>query len=265
MQISQAIILGVIEGLTEFFPISSTGHLIIAQKAMGITEISLFFNTVIQLGAIMAVVIYYRTTLLALIMKWREKSSQHYLLNLIIASVPVLLVGLVFHSAIEWLQQSLAVVVASTLGVAGLMGYMQHRYKASVDKGKKDSEKTHKDYMITGAFQVLSLIPGVSRSGITMLGAISRNFSFADAMQASFLLGIPAMGAAAAFEGLKFMSASGPMDQSILVATAIGFVVAFITAFATISVTLPILKKYGFTPFILYRIALGIILLFFVV
>lgn len=265
MQLSHAVILGIIEGLTEFFPISSTGHLIIAQKLLGIQNISLFFNTVIQLGAILAVVLFYRVKLLKLVKSLKDSTSQRYIVNLALASVPVLAVGFIFHNLIEALQQSLNVVVVATLGVAGVMAIMQRKYASSLEKGKKESEKTWKDYAVTGVYQIVSLVPGVSRSGITMLGAISRKFSFADAMETSFLLGIPAMGAAAAFEALKFATSSEPMDPSILAATAVGFVVAFIVAFATISITLPILKKYGFTPFILYRIILGLILLFFVV
>lgn len=264
MTLLDAIILGIIEGLTEFFPISSTGHLIIAQKGLGIGTTNLFFNTVIQVGAILAVLVYFRKKIIQTMRHLAEKSSKQYALNLIVATIPVLVVGLLFHSIVEQLQQSLEVVVLTTMGVAGLMAWLQHKYKTTLLKGKKEGEKTTFDYFIAGIYQTLSLVPGVSRSGITMLGAISRGFSFKDAMETAFLLGVPAMGAAAMFEGVKFFSQSNVIDPSIVTATAVGFVVSFFTALFTISITLPILRKYGFMPFIVYRVVLGLILLLFV-
>jgi undecaprenyl-diphosphatase len=264
MNLINVIILGVIEGLTEFFPVSSTGHLIIAEHFLGITADSVFFNTIIQVGSILAVFVYFRKRILEIIEHLSQKSSQDFVINLVIATIPVLVIGALFNKRIEMLQQSLLVVIVMTIVVALLMWWMQRRYAATLLNGKKESEKTRMDYLVTGIFQTLSVVPGTSRSGITMLGAISRGFSFADAMETSFLLGIPAMGAAAAFEGLKMFSSHQRVDHATIVATAIGFVIAFVTAVATISITLPILKKYGFTPFIIYRLVTGVILLLFV-
>ncbi|HZZ98400.1 MAG TPA: undecaprenyl-diphosphate phosphatase [Candidatus Saccharimonadia bacterium] len=264
MNLINAAILGIIEGLTEFFPVSSTGHLIIAEHLLGITSNSVFFNTIIQVGAILAVLVFYRVRILQILEHLSQKSSRMYVLHLVIATVPVLFIGAIFHKKIELLQQSLGVVVLMTIAVAIVMWIMQRMYKATLENGKKEGEQTTFDYIITGLYQAISVVPGTSRSGITMLGAISRKFSFADAMETSFLLGIPAMAAAAGFEGLKLFSTHEAIDSSMVLATGVGFVAAFVTAIATISITLPILKKYGFTPFIVYRLVLGVILLLFV-
>lgn len=259
MTFFSAIILGIIEGLTEFFPISSTGHLIIAETFMGITAPSLFFNVLIQLGAMLAVVVYFRQKLCELVRSMFTKSRTAWLYG--IGSVPVLVVGAVFHSTIVKMQKSVFVVALATLIVAGVMAVAQRIYRKTLENGRGEKQLSALDFLVVGVFQALSVIPGISRSGITMIGALSRKLSFTSAMETAFLLGIPAMAAASAFEGFKLLTSGARPDPSLLGYTVVGFVTAFAVSLLTIWATLPILKKYGFTPFILYRIAIGLFLL----
>ncbi len=262
MTIVEAIILGAIEGLTEFFPVSSTGHLIITEKLLGIHNPSLFFNTVIQLGAIAALFVVYGKEILLMI---RQFFAQKYdrVGMLLIATIPVLVIGAVFHKTISLLHESVLVVAVMSLVVAFIMYMKQHAYASTLQKGKALEKMNWKEAFIIGVYQVLSLIPGTSRSGITVIGGISRGYSFQEATEFAFLLGIPAMGAASIFEILSLMKTPGSMDQNIILSTCVGFVVAFVVSIATIKATLPIFQKYKFTPFIVYRVVLGIVLLLF--
>lgn len=258
----EAIILGAIEGLTEFFPVSSTGHLIITEKILGIQNPSLFFNTVIQLGAIAALFVVYGKEILLIIRQMFAKKFDRIGM-LLIATVPVLVTGALFHKTISTLHNSILVVAVMSLVVAFVMYLQQQKFVHTLQKGKALEKMGWKDALIIGIYQVISLIPGTSRSGITVIGGIAREYSFKEATEFAFLLGIPAMGAASVFELLSFMKAPGSIDQNLIVSTCIGFVVAFIVSIATIKATLPIFQKYKFTPFIVYRVALGIVLLLF--
>ncbi len=257
-----SVLLGCIEGLTEFFPISSTGHLIIAEKLLGITSPSLFFNTVIQAGAILAAVWYFRTQILEMI-KAGMQQSKKTLWYFLLGSIPVIIVGAFFHRAIASLQTQISWVALTTLGIAFVMWWAQRRYTSTEYDGKKTETLRAHDYIIIGIFQSLAVIPGVSRSGITIIGGLTRKLSFVHAIEVAFILGIPAMAAATGFELLQtVLQFQQGIFPSLLLETTIGFTTAFFVSLFAIHATLSVLKKYGFTPFILYRIVLGIILLF---
>ena len=262
MTIFEAIILGVIEGLTEFFPVSSTGHLIIAEKFLGIHNPSLFFNTVIQLGAIAALFVVYGKEIFSMIKQVCAKKYDR-IGHLLFATIPVLVVGMIFHKTIAQLHNSIFTVAVTSILVALIMYINQKKFANTLQNGKAQSKMSWKDALIIGIYQIISLIPGTSRSGITVVGGIARGYSFKNATEFAFLLGIPAMGAASVFELLSLMKAPGLIDQNLIVSTCIGFVVAFLVSIATIKATLPIFQKYKFTPFIIYRVVLGIILLLF--
>lgn len=262
MTIFEAVILGVIEGLTEFFPVSSTGHLIITEKLLGIHNPSLFFNTVIQLGAIAALFVVYGKEIISIIQHVFAKKYQSIGM-LLIATLPVLIIGVVFHKTISALHDSVFVVAVMSLLIAFVMYIQQQKFTRTLQNGKVLEKMGWKDALIIGMYQVISLIPGTSRSGITVIGGIAREYSFKEATEFAFLLGIPAMGAASMFETLSLMKAPGSIDQNLMLSTSIGFVVAFLVSIATIKATLPIFQKYKFTPFIVYRVVLGIVLLLF--
>ncbi|MEK7457906.1 MAG: undecaprenyl-diphosphate phosphatase, partial [Patescibacteria group bacterium] len=120
-----------------------------------------------------------------------------------------------------------------------------------------------REFLSIGLWQSLSVIPGVSRSGITVFGGITKKLSFKDSTEMAFLLAIPAMSAASGYEFLKAFKSGLHLSSNLVQTTAVGFIVSFVVALATISITLPLLKRYGFTPFVIYRIAMGMVLLLF--
>lgn len=262
MTILSSIVLGAIEGLTEFFPVSSTGHLIVAEKIMGIHDPSLFFNVTIQIGAILAAVIYYRVRIVNILIdaakKFSWKSTAFYYLA---ATVPALVVGFIFHNLIESLQTNVGVVAVTTIGIAFYLFWIQQKYKKTAAEGLKEKSIKLWDYVVIGMYQAISVIPGVSRSGITIAGALTRKLSFKEAIDTTFILAIPVMTAATAFEGLKLLKNPSGISLQLLTETAVAFIIAFLVAYISIKVTLPILKKYAFTPFIIYRLLLGALIL----
>ncbi|MBI5151286.1 MAG: undecaprenyl-diphosphate phosphatase [Candidatus Pacebacteria bacterium] len=263
MSLLHAVLLGIIEGLTEFFPISSTGHLIVAERMMGIREPSVIFNTVIQLGAILAVVVFYRKIIWEMLHNLFSKEKKRLLFYYGVATIPTLLFGFFVRSYIAQLHSNVFVVALTTIVVALFMLYVQRTYAKTLSIGKGEKNWTWEDFFIIGLFQMISIVPGVSRSGITILGGVVRNISFKDAMQISFLLGIPAMSAASGYELFKAFKEPTGIHSNLVLTTSVGFFVSFLVALSTIYFTLPLFKKYGFTPFILYRIVMGVILLLF--
>lgn len=257
MTIFSSIILGIIEGLTEFFPVSSTGHLIIAEKLLGIHEPSLFFNVTIQLGAIIAACFYFRKRILRILVEAAThlsfKTTAFYYL---LATLPALIIGAIFHSFISSLQTNIVVVATTTILVAVFFFWIERTYalNAKKENGKKP---TAIDYLTMGLFQAISVIPGVSRSGITISGALTRGFSFKEATDTTFIMAIPIMSAATGFEVFSLLKNGLSLQGDVLLHTSIGFIVAFLVALLTIAITVPLLKKYGFMPFIIYRLILG--------
>lgn len=263
MTFFHAFILGIVEGLTEFFPVSSTGHLIVAERLLGIQEPSLFFNVVIQLGAILAAVVYFRVRLIELIKDLFIPSKRMRPLLFLFGTIPVLVIGFLFHSLIASLQTSVLTVAITSIVIALFMIVVQNRCKKTLEHGKPREKQTWKDYIVIGLFQSISVIPGISRSGITILGALLRTFSFKDATETAFILAIPTMSAAAGYEMLQLAKTGIETSSTVVQTTAVGFIVSFIVALFTIYLTLPLLRKYGFVPFVVYRICMGIALLIF--
>ena len=266
MNLFHAIILGIIEGLTEFLPVPSTGHLIVAERLLGIHEPSLFFNTIIQLGAILAAVIYLRKHITELLRDLFVADRRTKPLLFLLATLPVLIIGFTFHSTIEQFQKSVTVVGVMSILIALLFAWGERVYVKSLKEssaGTTQNKLGWKEFLSIGLWQSLSVIPGVSRSGITVFGGITKKLSFKDATEITFLLAIPAMSAASGYEFLKAYKAGLDLSSGLVQTTAVGFVVSFVVALTTISITLPLLKRFGFTPFVIYRIAMGILLLIF--
>jgi undecaprenyl-diphosphatase len=267
MQLWQAIILGIIEGVTEFLPISSTGHLTIAQKLMGMSledQSLLAFTAVIQIGAIIAAIIYFWDDIWRVLGAWwaglwaaekRKKFDYKYGWAIIIGSVPIALVGLLFKDEIETVLRSLWFVAIGLIVWSGVM-WLADRYGKAT---RPEKSTTWKDALIIGAVQVLSLIPGVSRSGATMSAGLLRGFDRVAATKLSFFLGIPALVAAGALQAVTQYQhiADGVGWFNTLLAT----VVSFLVGYAAIAWLLKFVASNNFSLFIWYRIGLGTLLI----
>ena len=267
MQWWQAIILGIIEGVTEFLPISSTGHLTIAQKLMGMSledQSLLAFTAVIQIGAIIAAIIYFWDDIWRVLGAWwvglwaaekRKKFDYKYGWAIIIGSVPIAVVGLLFKDEIETVLRSLWFVAIGLIVWSAVM-WLADRYGKAT---RPEKSTTWKDALIIGMVQVLSLIPGVSRSGATMSAGLLRGFDRVAATKLSFFLGIPALVAAGALQAVTQYQhiADGVGWFNTLLAT----VVSFLVGYAAIAWLLKFVASNNFSLFIWYRIGLGTLLI----
>ena len=252
------ILLGIVEGITEFLPVSSTGHLILATRLLGYDagrwEV---FNVVIQLGAILAIVVLYWRTFWAVGMGLvrREPKSWLFLRNLVVAFIPAAVIGLALHHYIEALLGN-AEVVAIALIVGGFAILAVERFAPRSDiSGVADIPL--KTVIGIGFLQCLAMIPGVSRSGATILGALALGVERRTAAEFSFFLAIPTMLGASALELLKNRDAIASGGGVGLGAIAIGAAVSFIIALLVVKWFVGIVTKHGFVPFALYRVVAG--------
>ncbi len=257
-----AIILGIVEGLTEFLPVSSTGHLIMASDLLHLDqEKYASFNIIIQLGAILAVVFLYHRRFMSLLDLKKLQSLKDNLnqkgfnaLHIAIAIVPTLAIGFVSHKYIKAHLFSPKVVVYS-LVIVGVIMLIVEKIKPKAEVITVD-QITYKDAFIIGISQCFALVPGVSRSGATMLTAMMRKVDVITAADFSFLISVPVITIATVYEFLKSYS-SFSADDSI--GLLVGFVVSFIVAIVAIKGFLAILKKLSLAPFGIYRIIVGLL------
>lgn len=263
----QAIVLGIIEGITEFLPISSTGHLTIAEKLMGMPlddEGLIAFTAIIQIGAIAAAIIYFWQDIQRVLIAWwrglwwkraRRKFDYKYGWAIIIGSVPIAVVGLVFKDEIETVLRSLWFVAGALIVWSGVM-WLADKY-ATAKRVEKDT--TWKDTLVIGLGQCLSLVPGVSRSGATISVGLLRGFDRVTVTKLSFFLGIPALVAAGLLEVVtKYKHISGGVGWT---STIIATVVSFGVGYVAVAWLLKFIQNNDFRSFIIYRFALGLILL----
>ncbi|MFD3450645.1 undecaprenyl-diphosphate phosphatase [Streptomyces sp. NPDC058691] len=265
ISIGQAAVLGVVEGITEFLPVSSTGHLKITEGLMGIPvdDTSVVgFTAVIQVGAIAAVLVYFFKDIVRIVSAWgrgianREERYHHdYKFGwwVIYATIPVVVVGLAAKPLIEGPLASLWVVAGSLIVGSGVMWAADQmgRHK----RGEDDT--TLKDAMLVGSAQILALLfPGFSRSGATMSTALILDLDRVAATRLSFFLGIPALTGAGLYE-LKDAVGTGVGVAPIVVGTAVSFVVAY----ASIAWLLKFVAKHSFNSFVIYRVVVGVLLL----
>ena len=252
------ILLGIVEGITEFLPVSSTGHLILATRLLGYDagrwEV---FNVVIQLGAILAIVVLYWRTFWAVAMGLvkGEPKSWLFLRNLVVAFIPAAVIGLALHHYIEALLGN-AEVVAIALVIGGFAILAVERFAPRSDiSGVADIPL--RTVVGIGFLQCLAMIPGVSRSGATILGALALGVERRTAAEFSFFLAIPTMLGASALELLKNRDAIASGGGVGLGAIAIGAAVSFIVALLVVKWFVGIVTKHGFVPFALYRVVAG--------
>jgi undecaprenyl-diphosphatase len=254
MDTIQAIIIAIVEGLTEFLPISSTGHMIITEKLLNLpdTDFTKVFTVAIQLGAILAVVVLY----------WKKffdfKHWQFYV-KLIAAVVPALLLGFLFSDKIDSLLESALTVAISMLAGGIILLFIDNVFKYPRITSEKDI--SYKKAIIIGTWQCLAMIPGVSRSAASIIGGMQQKLTRSAAAEFSFFLAVPTMAAATIYKLYKHYKEAGGFTGNEIKQLAIGNLVAFIVAMLAIKFFIGFLKKYGFRIWGIYRIAAGIIML----
>ncbi|MDD5405955.1 MAG: undecaprenyl-diphosphate phosphatase [Sulfurovaceae bacterium] len=255
MTIIDALILGTLEGLTEFLPISSTGHLILVSDLLGLkqTDAQKAFEVSIQLGSILAVLFLFAQKLLVDRSLW---------LKIGVAFLPTAIFGFLFYKTIKSLFGIETVAVMLVLGgIVFLIVEYLHRNRDD-SKDKTVEGLTIKESLMIGLFQSISMIPGTSRSGMTMLGGIFAGLSRKSAAEFSFLLAIPTMFVATAYDLYKNRTTMVVEDYSLV---AIGFIAAFVVALITVKWMMQFLTRHTFVVFGIYRIIVGLSFWFFVI
>jgi undecaprenyl-diphosphatase len=254
----KAAVLGLVEGATEFIPVSSTGHLIVVSDWLDLRdERAKTFDIFIQLGAILAIVWLYQRRLRTTVRSAaRDPVSRRFLGNLMLAFVPAAAVGFLAH---DWIKAELfnPGVVAWALVVGGVLILIIERWPPRITV-RDVNELAPGTALGIGIAQVLSLIPGTSRSGATIMGGYALGLSRVAATEFSFFLAIPVMLAATSYELLKSWSSLAPTDIPMF---AVGFIVSFVSALVVVRVFLTYVSRHSFAVFAWYRIAFGVLLL----
>jgi undecaprenyl-diphosphatase len=254
----KAAVLGLVEGATEFIPVSSTGHLIVVSNWLGVLdERAKTFDIFIQLGAILAIVWLYRARLARTVLAARhEPVSRRLLGNLLLGFLPAAIVGFLAH---DWIKAHLfnPTVVAVALVVGGVLILLIERW-APAARVNEVTEVPPRTAWGIGLAQVLSLIPGASRSGATIMGGYALGLSRTAATEFSFFLAIPVMLAATSYDLLKSWSVLAPSDAPVF---AVGFIVSFISALIVVRAFLSYVSHHSFSAFAWYRIAFGSLVL----
>lgn len=265
ISVGQAVVLGAVEGVTEFLPVSSTGHLKIAEGLMGIPvddDAVVGFSAVIQVGAIAAVFVYFFKDIVRIVSAWlrglRDKEERYhhdykFAWWVIYATIPIIVVGLAAKPLIKGPLASLWVVAGSLIVGSGVMWAADQmgRHK----RGEDDT--SFKDAMLVGSSQILALLfPGFSRSGATMSTALMLDLDRVAATRLSFFLGIPALTGAGIYELKDALGTTGTGALPLAVGTAVSFVVAY----ASIAWLLKFVAKHSFNAFVIYRIVVGLLL-----
>lgn len=257
MSYLQAIILAIIEGITEFLPISSTGHMIIGSSVMGIAHdpFTKLFTIAIQLGAILSVIVLYWKSFLP---TGSIGETLNFYLKLFVAFIPAIVFGLLFNDLIDSLLENV-LVVAITLLLGGVVFLFLD--KLFSNEGKTDDPPSYSSAFKIGLFQVLAMIPGVSRSAATIIGGLTQKLTRKAAAEFSFFLAVPTMFGATAKKAYDYYKEGIVLDSTQINLMIIGNVVAFIVAMIAIKSFIGFLTKNGFKAFGYYRIAVGLTIL----
>jgi len=247
MELINAIILAIVEGVTEFLPISSTGHMIIVSSLLGISsdDFTKIFEVNIQFGAILSVVVLY----------WKRFfQTMNFYYKLFVAFIPAAVIGFLLGDFIDSLLENVTVVAVSLL-LGGVVLLFADKW---FNKTEDEKELTYPTALKIGFFQCIAMIPGVSRSAATIIGGMAQKLSRKQAAEFSFFLAVPTMFAASAYKLLKDYKSIQTDDIFILL---IGNFVAFVVAMIAIKFFISFLTKYGFKVFGYYRIILGVLIL----
>ena len=264
MNILQAVVLGVVEGVTEFLPVSSTGHLLVAERLLRLPmhtqaqkDSIIGFTAVVQVGAILAAVLYFFKDILGLIGAFvggvtsaekRRGPEWRFALAVLVGALPIAVVGLTLQSVIKRIDSQLISVAIGLIVFSAVFVYAERRAK----QDRTERSATVKDGLLIGLAQCIALVPGVSRSGATISAGLLRGLDRVSATRLSFLLGIPALLGAGVLE-LKSATSSDTGALPTAVATAVAFVVAY----ATIAFLLKFVTTHSIVAFVPYRLALG--------
>ncbi len=255
---AQALILGVVEGLTEFLPISSTGHQIIVAVLLNFGgERAMAFNIIIQLGAILAVVWEFRRKILDVVTGLpTQPKARRFTVNLMIAVLPAVVLGIIFADTIHHYLFN-PITVAAALVIGGVIMLWAERREHVIHAETVD-DMTWKDAVKIGFAQCLAMIPGTSRSGSTIIGGLLFGLSRKAATEFSFFLAMPTMVGAAVYSGYKYRHLFQPDDLPVF---AIGFVTSFVFAMIAVRALLKFISNHSYAAFAWYRIAFGLLIL----
>lgn len=254
----QTLLLGIVEGLTEFLPISSTGHQIIVADLIGFGgERFKAFNIIIQLGAILAVVWEYRRKVFDIVIGLpRQRSAQRFTFNLLVAFLPAVVLGVAFADVVHHYLFN-PITVATALVIGGVIMLWAERRQHTIEVDTVD-EMTWKHALKVGCAQCLALIPGTSRSGATIIGGLVFGLSRKAATEFSFFLAMPTMVGAAVYSGYKYRALFQLADLPVF---ALGFVVSFIFAMLAVRALLKFIASHSYAVFAWYRIGFGLLIL----
>ncbi|HIF9121621.1 TPA: undecaprenyl-diphosphate phosphatase [Photobacterium damselae] len=259
----EAFMLALIQGLTEFLPISSSAHLILPSEVLGWPDQGLAFDVAVHLGTLAAVILYFRKEVVSLLSAWLNSifKQQHNKESklawmIVIATIPACIFGLFMKDIIELYLRS-AWVIACTTIIFGLLLWWVDKHSAL---NKDEYSAGWKQSLFIGLSQAMAMIPGTSRSGATMTAALYLGFTREAAARFSFLMSIPIILLAGGYLGLKLVTSGQPVELGAL---GIGISVSFVSAYACIHVFLKLVTRLGMTPFVIYRLLLGIGLIAF--
>jgi undecaprenyl-diphosphatase len=246
----QSVVLGIVEGITEFLPVSSTAHLILASRVLRLTETEFLksFQIIIQLGAILSVVVLY----------WKKFLNWEIFKKLVVAVIPTGVIGLTVYKVLkQYLLGNIPVVLGALL-VGGLVLILFAGFEHEPDSEADFSEITYRNAFLIGLFQAIAIIPGVSRSAATIIGGATLGISKRTIVEFSFMLAVPTMIAAS---GLELVKNRGALAGNVGL-LAVGFIVSFVTAIVAIKSFLNFLKTRDFSVFGVYRIVLATVFFF---
>lgn len=260
MDLMQAIWLALLQGLTEFLPISSSAHLILLPVFVGWDDQGLAFDVAVHVGTLIAVLTYFRNDVRQLLVAWAASlqgkgATPHSRLAwyVILGTIPVGIAGLLLNDAAETILRSPLVIATTTIGFGLLLWWADAQGK----RVRSIDQMQFKDALLVGLFQVLALIPGTSRSGITMTGALFLGMSRDAAARFSFLLSMPVIALAGGLKMLELVQSSTALPWTPIL---VGVLVSAISAFVCIAAFLKLLERIGMLPFVLYRLVLGCML-----
>mgnify|MGYP001824790422 CR=1 FL=1 len=259
MTLIQIIVLSLIQGLREFLPVSSSAHLILGSKVFDWPDQGLVFDVATHLGTLLAVLIYFRRDLWGMIRPWlgstdADETSRKLGVTLVVASIPAILAGGLLHGWVESSLRDIRVIAFTTIGFGLLLWWADARFSRS----RQLAEMNLKSGLMRGLAQMLALVPGTSRSGITITMGRMLGFDADSAARFSFLLSIPIIAAAGAYGVLRMVLNHAEIDW-FQFCMAIGFSTR--AGWLCIAAFLALLKRVGLVPFVLYRLALGVALL----
>jgi len=253
MSVIHAIILGVVQGVAEFLPISSSGHLVVLQRVFGFNEPSLTFDIVVHLGSFVAVVAVFRKDILALIKKPVQKMTG----LLIIGTLPAVAAGLFLRSHIEGFFRS-GIPLAVAFIATGVFLMLADRFKPGA---KTENEITYADALVVGLMQAVGIPPGVSRSGATITGALSRGIERKAAARFSFLLAVIAIAGAGALEGIEIITGGVSVVSGDIIPMAVGFVTSAVVGYFSVRLLLKLIEACKLKYFSFYVWALAVLII----